>query len=49
MNTHESDPTFVATFELDVDSLSSQELEIVATVLAELLGDAKALLKQGKE
>ena len=48
MNT-QKDNKIVVEFELNNDPPQYEELDIVATVLAELLRDTRALLKQGKE
>ena len=49
MNARKGQLKFIIDFELDSDSIDSEELEIVARVLAELLSDTEELLRQGKE
>ena len=49
MNAQDNELKVVIDFELDSDSVGSEELDIVSTVLAELLSDAEALLREGKE
>lgn len=45
----QDDKKIVVQFELKNEPPDLEEIDIVATVLAELLRDTEALLKQGKE
>ena len=49
MNAQDNELKVIIDLALDNDSLGSEELDIIATVLAELLSDVEALLRQGKE
>jgi hypothetical protein len=49
LTTQDTDSKLIVDFEVAVESLDSGELDLVATVLAELLRDTEALLRQGKE
>jgi hypothetical protein len=41
-------PDLIAEFEFDENSLDVEEIDILASVLAELLRDTESRLKQGK-
>jgi hypothetical protein len=46
LNAQDNKLKVIIAFELDSESIGSEEFDIVATVLAELLGDAEALLRR---